>query len=57
VVVTGVATKVCVESTLRNGDFNRYYIVLPEDCIDSVSLFFGVMQLIRSIFKKYKLTA
>lgn len=35
VVVTGVATNVCVESTLRDG-FNRgYYIVVPRDCVAS----------------------
>ena len=32
-VVTGVATNVCVDSTLRDG-FNRgYYIVVPSDCV------------------------
>ena len=32
-VVTGVATNICVESTLREG-FNRgYYIVVPSDCV------------------------
>ncbi len=35
VVVTGVATNICVESTLRDG-FNRgYYIVVPRDCVAS----------------------
>ena len=34
-VVTGVATNVCVESTLRDGYFNGYYIVMPEDCVGS----------------------
>ena len=34
-VFTGVATNVCVESTLRDGYFLGYYIVLVEDCCDS----------------------
>jgi ureidoacrylate peracid hydrolase len=34
-VFTGVATNVCVESTLRDGYFLGYYIVLAEDCCDS----------------------
>ena len=34
-VMTGVATNVCVESTLRDGFFNGYYIVVPEDCVGS----------------------
>jgi ureidoacrylate peracid hydrolase len=34
-VFTGVATNVCVESTLRDGFFLGYYIVLLEDCCDS----------------------
>ncbi|HIC60692.1 MAG TPA: cysteine hydrolase [Rhodospirillales bacterium] len=34
-VMTGVSTNVCVESTLRDGYFNGYYIVMPEDCVDS----------------------
>jgi ureidoacrylate peracid hydrolase len=32
-VVTGVATNVCVESTLRDGFMNGHYIVVPEDCV------------------------
>ena len=36
-VMTGVATNVCVESTLRDGYFNGYYIVLPEDCVASAA--------------------
>jgi len=31
--VTGVATNICVDSTLRDGFFNGYYIVVPEDCV------------------------
>ena len=34
-VMTGVATNVCVESTLRDGYFNGYYTVMPEDCVGS----------------------
>jgi ureidoacrylate peracid hydrolase len=34
-VFTGVATNVCVESTLRDGYFLGYYIVMAEDCCDS----------------------
>ncbi len=34
-VMTGVATNVCVESTLRHGFFLGYNIVLAEDCVGS----------------------
>jgi nicotinamidase-related amidase len=33
--VTGVATNVCVDSTLREGFFLGYHIVVPEDCVGS----------------------
>jgi ureidoacrylate peracid hydrolase len=36
-VVTGVATNVCVDSTLRDGFFLGYHIVLLEDCVGSNS--------------------
>ncbi len=36
-VVCGVATNVCVDSTLRDGFFRGYYIVLAEDCVGSNS--------------------
>ncbi len=36
-IVTGVATNVCVDSTLRHGFFLGYYIVLLEDCVGSNS--------------------
>ena len=36
-VMTGVATNVCVESTWRDGYFNGYYIVVPEDCVGSAA--------------------
>lgn len=31
-IVTGVSTNVCIDSTLRDGFFLNYYIVLVEDC-------------------------
>ena len=34
-ILTGVATNVCVKSTLRDGYFNGYYTVMPEDCVGS----------------------
>jgi nicotinamidase-related amidase len=34
-VMTGVATNVCVDSTLREGFFLGYHIVLAEDCVTS----------------------
>lgn len=34
-IMTGVATNVCVESTLRDGFMHGYYIVVPEDCVGS----------------------
>lgn len=33
--MTGVSANVCVQSTLRDGYFNCYYIVKPEDCVDA----------------------
>lgn len=36
-VMTGVATNVCVESTLREGFFRGYYIVMPPDCVGSAN--------------------
>jgi ureidoacrylate peracid hydrolase len=36
-VMTGVATNTCVESTLRDGFFLGYYIVLVEDCCNSAA--------------------
>lgn len=37
-VMTGVATNVCVESTLREAFFHGYYIVMPPDCVGSANL-------------------
>ncbi len=54
-VMTGVATNVCVESTLRAGFFKNYYIVCPRDCVatynstlheatlENISYYFGVV--------------
>jgi ureidoacrylate peracid hydrolase len=36
-IVSGVATNVCVDSTLRDGFFLGYYIILLEDCVGSNS--------------------
>lgn len=35
VVMTGCTTEGCVESTARDGLFNDYYVVIPEDCVAS----------------------
>jgi ureidoacrylate peracid hydrolase len=37
-ILTGVATDVCVESTARNGFFNDYYIILVSDCCATYSV-------------------
>lgn len=34
-IITGVATNVCVDSTLRDGFFHGYYIVVLDDCVGS----------------------
>ena len=51
-VITGVSTNVCVESTLRDGYFNGYYIVVPEDCVGSPSkdLHDGTLMNVRMYF-------
>ncbi len=51
-VMTGVATNVCVESTLRDGYFNGYYIVMPEDCVGSAAadLHAGTLENVRRHF-------
>ena len=36
-VMTGVATNVCVESTLREAFFHGYYTVMPPDCVGSAN--------------------
>lgn len=36
-VITGVATNICVESTLREGFNLGYYIVVPGDCVGSAN--------------------
>lgn len=37
VLFTGVATEVCVESSLRDGLFHEFYVTLVEDCAASYS--------------------
>jgi ureidoacrylate peracid hydrolase len=32
-IVTGVATEICVESTVRDGCMTGFYIVVPRDCV------------------------
>jgi ureidoacrylate peracid hydrolase len=32
-IITGMSTNVCVESTARDGFMHDYFIVLPEDCL------------------------
>jgi len=34
-ILTGVATNVCVDTTARDGFMRDYYVVLPEDCVAS----------------------
>ena len=34
-ILTGVSTNVCVDSTLRDGFFAGYHVVLPEDCVSA----------------------
>jgi ureidoacrylate peracid hydrolase len=55
ILVTGVATNICVESTLRDGLFLDYHVTLVEDCsaayderhhdmtVETVEKFFGVV--------------
>ena len=35
--ITGVATNICVDSTLRGGFFNGYYIIVADDCVGSAN--------------------
>ena len=37
VVLTGIATEVCVESTARDAFFRDYQVVIPEDCVGCYS--------------------
>jgi ureidoacrylate peracid hydrolase len=37
VVLTGIATEVCVESTARDAFFRDYQVVVPEDCVGCYS--------------------
>ena len=34
-VIAGVQTHVCIESSLRDGSARGYYIVVPRDCVGS----------------------
>lgn len=34
-IITGVATHVCVDSTLRDGFFEGYHVVIAEDCVSA----------------------
>ncbi len=36
-VVTGVATNICIDSTLRDGFLRDYYIAVPGDCVGSAN--------------------
>jgi len=36
-IVTGIATPVCVESTARDGYMKEFFIVIPEDCVTARS--------------------
>lgn len=51
-ILTGVATNTCVESTLRDGFFLGYYIVLAEDCCSSAArhLHQGTLDNVRANF-------
>jgi ureidoacrylate peracid hydrolase len=51
-IMTGVATNTCVESTLRDGFFLGYYIVLVEDCCNSAArhLHQGTLDNVRANF-------
>ena len=35
ILVTDATTQGCVESTARDGLFNDYYLIIPEDCVAS----------------------
>ena len=51
-IMAGVATNTCVESTLRDGFFLGYYIVLVEDCCNSAArhLHQGTIENVRANF-------
>ena len=64
--ISGVGTNVCVESTLRDGYMRDYYIVLLEDCVGAtdrelheatlknVSLHFGAVSNSNEVRKLWK---
>lgn len=45
IVVTGVSTNVCVDSTARDAFMRDYFVVLPEDCVASTVREFHVSAL------------
>ena len=64
--ISGVGTNVCVESTLRDGYMRDYYIVLLEDCVgatnqalhqatlQNVTLHFGSVSNSKEVIKLWK---
>lgn len=36
-VVTGVATNICIDSTFRDGFHNGFYVVIPKDCVGAAN--------------------
>ena len=36
-VLTGVATNICVDSTMRDGFLRDYYVAVPQDCVGSAN--------------------
>jgi ureidoacrylate peracid hydrolase len=65
-IVTGVSTNVCIDSTVRDGFFLNYYIILVEDCtyswdpelrrttLKTVGKRFGIVSLSEQIFKVWR---
>ena len=36
-VITGVATNICIDSTLRDAFLRDYYVVVPAECVGSAN--------------------
>jgi len=36
-IITGAATNICVETTIRQAFMKEYYVVVPEDCVASLN--------------------
>jgi nicotinamidase-related amidase len=65
-IITGVSTNVCIDSTVRDGFFLNYYIILVEDCTYSwdqelrlatfktVKKRFGMVASSKQIFKEWR---